>query len=313
MKLSVIVVAYDMVREIPRTLQSLSRSYQLEAASLDYEVLLIENGSGDSLDEAVVRSFGPNFHYHYLRDPPPSPAYALNYGAEHSAGDILCFIIDGAHLLTPGVFKLALAAFRAFDNPVVANRYFFLGPAEQNDSILAGYDKQREDALLASINWPEEGYRLYEIGVPLQGDVPQITWFNKMTESNCLFMYRDVFERIGSADERFNFPGGGFLNVDLYLNACELAGVIPVQLVGEGSFHQLHGGTTTNVTAAERDVKLQQYLDQYREIRQRSPKITAKDIFYLGHLPTSQSKIHMLSRPYNQRSGTNTQAIDAAN
>ena len=290
-----------MVREIPRTLQSLTRSYQLEVESLDYEVVVVENGSCDKLEQAVVKSFGPNFHYHYLRDPPASPAYALNYGVQHSKGEILCFMIDGAHLLTPGVFNLALSAFRAFENPVVATRYFFLGPAEQNDSILEGYDKQREDDLLAMINWPGDGYRLYEIGVPLQGGVPRITWFNKMVETNCLFIYRAAFERLGGADERFDFPGGGFLNIDLYREACELPTATPVQLVGEGSFHQLHGGTTTNVTPEERDTKVQQYLDQYRQIRGHALEVSTKNVFYLGHLPTLHSKIHMQNRPYNQR------------
>ena len=44
-RLSVIVIAHNMAREIPRTLTSLSRDYQLEAAELGYEVILIDNGS----------------------------------------------------------------------------------------------------------------------------------------------------------------------------------------------------------------------------------------------------------------------------
>ena len=52
MKLSVILVAYDMAREIPRTLESLSRSYQERAENLEYEVLLLDNGSPVPLDEA---------------------------------------------------------------------------------------------------------------------------------------------------------------------------------------------------------------------------------------------------------------------
>ena len=43
MKLSVILISYDMAREIPRTLQALSRTYQHDAADLDYEVLLVDN------------------------------------------------------------------------------------------------------------------------------------------------------------------------------------------------------------------------------------------------------------------------------
>ena len=35
MKLSIIVIAYEMAREIPRTLQGLARDYQLGAQSLE--------------------------------------------------------------------------------------------------------------------------------------------------------------------------------------------------------------------------------------------------------------------------------------
>ncbi len=301
LKLSVILVAHNMRREISRTLQSLITDYQVNCENLDYEVLVIENGSTEKLDAKTVESFGPQFRYHYLQDPPPSPAYALNYGAKHSTGNILCFMIDGAHLLTPGVFKQAMSVFGAIENPVVLTRYFFLGPSDQNESVLTGYCKEKEDALLEKIDWPHEGYRLFEIGVPLQGDVPKITWFNKMIESNCLFMYRSTFERVGGADEGFDMPGGGFLNIDLCKEASDLPGAQPVQLIGEGSFHQIHGGTTTNVTAEERDEKVSAYLAQYRKIRGHEVAASEKDVYYWGHLPTFHSKIHMLNRPYNQR------------
>jgi glycosyltransferase involved in cell wall biosynthesis len=296
-KLSVIVIAYNMVREIPRTLQALTRSYQLDCADLDYEVLVLDNNSSDRLDERMVASFGDNFHYHFLQDAPPSPAWALNYGARHSSGDILCFMIDGAHLLTPGAFRMALASFGAFRNPLVLTRYFYLGPGSQNESILEGYNQAEEDRLLASIDWPRDGYRLFEIGVPLQGRQPKITWFNKMFETNCMFIARSLFERIGGADERFDIPGGGFLNMDLYNEAASVDGVVPVQLIGEGSFHQLHGGTTTNVSPEERDAKVESYREQYRRIRGRECTVTDKDIYFFGHLPTHHSKIHMWSRP----------------
>ena len=39
---------------------------------------------------------------------------------------------------------------------------------------------------------------------------------------------------------RFSQPGY------IYKRSCDTTGVTPVQLIGEGSFHQLHGGATTN-------------------------------------------------------------------
>ena len=51
MKLSVILIAYNMQREIPRTLQSLAPSYQQGMEEVDYEVLVLDNNSSEPLDE----------------------------------------------------------------------------------------------------------------------------------------------------------------------------------------------------------------------------------------------------------------------
>ena len=293
MKLSVIVIAYDMQREIPRTLQSLTRDYQQGVSDLDYEVLVMDNGSPQPMDSTTIAAFGDAFHYHYLQSPPPSPAHAMNRGAELARGDILCFMIDGAHLLTPGVFQHALASFRAFGEAVVLTRYFFLGPGHQNDTITQGYGQQEEDRLLKKINWPHDGYRLFEIGAPLRGEADKITWFNKMAESNCLFLSKSLYRHIGGVDERFDIPGGGFVNLDLYKRAADYPASQPVLLIGEGSFHQVHGGTTTNVTPEERDARVAHYKAQYREIHGCDLEASTKHVHYLGHLPTPASKIHI--------------------
>jgi glycosyltransferase involved in cell wall biosynthesis len=297
MKLSVLVIAYNMRREIPRALMSLGRDYQRGIDDLDYEVLVLDNNSSEPLDKAVVEGFGPEFRYHFLEGAPPSPAYAINYGASRASGDVLCLMIDGAHILTPGVLRLGMAAYRAFRNPVVLTRYFFLGPGSQNDTILDGYCQEVEDGLLDRIEWPGDGYRLFEIGAAFQGAEPNVTWFNRMFESNCLFMSRRTFETIGGADERFDYPGGGFLNIDLFIQSSSLEDVEPVQLVGEGSFHQVHGGTTTNVEPELRESRVEQYKAQYREIRGGDAVVTEEQVYYLGHIPTERSKIHR----YNHR------------
>ena len=293
MKLSIILIAYNMRREIPRTLQSLARTYQKNARELDYEVLLVDNGSPQPLTEDLWHHIDVPVRLITVTDAHPSPASAINRAAAQARGELLCLMIDGAHLLTPTVFDLALGADRAFSNAVVATRYFFLGPDEQNLSIARGYDKQREDQLLNNIEWPERGYGLFEIGSPLRAGAKNITWFNRMFESNCLFLKKSLFNGIGGADESFDSPAGGFLNLDIYKRACDTEGVTPVQLVGEGSFHQLHGGTTTNVSMEQRKLKTEQYRQQYRAIRGHDQVMTDKDVHYMGHLPTQGSKIHL--------------------
>ncbi len=293
MKLSIVLVSYDMAREIPRTLQGLARNYQQEAQDLEYEVILVDNGSPAPLDEASWSGTDVPVRVIRLEDASPSPAHAINVAAGEARGELLCLMVDGAHLLTPGAFRLAQSCFAAFENPVVAVRYFYLGPDEQNVSIANGYDKSVEDQLLASINWPDDGYRLYEIGTPLRAGARNITWFNRMFESNCLFMRRSFFQEIGGADESFDFPGGGFLNLDLYKRAIDSPGAIPVQLIGEGSFHQLHGGTTTNVGQEQQNTRLASYLDQYKAIRGHGDLMSKKTLYFMGHLPTTASKIHL--------------------
>lgn len=297
MKLSIVLIAYNMRREIPRTLQGLARSYQQGAENLDYEVLLVDNGSPEALDESVFEGIDIPARLITVDNAHPSPASAINAVAAQARGEILCLMIDGAHLLTPGVFELMLTAYRAFDEPVVATRYFFMGPDEQNISIENGYNKAEEDRLLKLIDWPGDGYRLFEIGAPLRAGPSSITWLNKMFESNCLFLRKSLFDAIGGADERFDLPGGGFVNLDIFKRACDAPGVVPVQLIGEGSFHQLHGGTTTNVSMDKRRSQTEKYREQYIAIRKSDQVMTTKDVHYLGHQPTTASKISRKSYP----------------
>ena len=82
--LGVVVVVHNMHREARRTLHSLSRSYQWGIDDLDYEVIVVENGSDPEqrLGEELVRSFGPEYRYIDLGDgASPSPASARSIAA----------------------------------------------------------------------------------------------------------------------------------------------------------------------------------------------------------------------------------------
>ena len=95
----------------------------------------------------------------------------------------------------------------------------------------------------------------------------------------------ELFDRIGGADERFDFPGGGFVNLDLFREATEQQDTSLVYIMGEASFHQVHGGTTTNVAPEERERRVAVYREQYRDIRSREFAVAKKAIEYVGHLP----------------------------
>lgn len=296
MKLSVIVISYDMAREVPRTLQGLARDYQLGAADLEYEVLLVDNGSPEPLDPASWAHVDVPVTLIRPENPSTSPAPAINEALALAKGELLCLMIDGAHILTPGVFQKALDSFAAFGDAVVAIRYFYLGMEEQTISIDKGYNQAAEDNLMERINWPSDGYRLFEIATPLRAGAPRLNWFNRMFEANCLFMKRALFEEQGGANERYDYPGGGFLNLDVFKTAVEAPGVTPVQIIGEGCFHQVHGGTTTNSSGPARDEKLAKYRAQFEEIRGSKEVVSKVDFCYLGNMLTMASNITAVER-----------------
>jgi len=58
-------------------------------------------------------------------------------------------------------------------------------------------------------------------------------------------MHRFDYEKLGGYDERFQSPGGGLVNLDFYKRACDKLDNLII-LLGEGTFHQIHGGVATN-------------------------------------------------------------------
>jgi cephalosporin hydroxylase len=281
-RLSVVVVFYNMRREAERTLRSLTRDYQQGIGDLPYEVIAVENGSraDQRLGDDFVRSFGPEFRYVDLgADATPSPVGALNRGIELSTGDTLALMIDGAHVLTPGVFRYALQGIDNYATAIVAVQQWYVGPGQQGDAMIAGYDEAFEDELFAEIDWPTNGYRLFEVG-QFVGDRD---WFDGLWESNCMFVPRRVLEQSGCFDERFTVAGGGYANLELYERLGNSPDVNMVSLLGEGSFHQVHGGTTTNQTEAdERRRRIGSYAQHYQELRGRPFKGPGKPIHYVG-------------------------------
>jgi cephalosporin hydroxylase len=284
--LSVVVVFFNMRREAARTLHSLSRSYQRDVQDLDYEVLVIDNGSepGQRLSPAYVASFGPEFRLLELDgEAHPSPTGALNAGIAASRGEALALMIDGAHVLSPGVLHFGMKALRIYEPAVVATQQWYVGPGQQGDAQHAGYDQRAEDRLFASIDWPVDGYRLFEIG----HFIGERDWFDGINESNCLFVPRKLLEQVGGFDENFSMPGGGFANLDLFERLAHAPGVTPASILGEGTFHQFHGGTTTNVAdETARRERVVSYRRHFEELRGRRLVSGRRPVRYVGAMTT---------------------------
>jgi len=165
--LTMVVVFYNMRREAKRTLHSLSRSYQTGLDDVDYEVIAVDNGSDPDqrLDEAFVESFGPEFRFIDMGpDAPASPIFALNAGIAAANGHNIGVMIDGAHVLTPGVLHWGLEGLAQHEPAIVTTQQWYVGPGQQPEVMAHGYDQGYEDELFEKIQWPQNGYRLFEIG-----------------------------------------------------------------------------------------------------------------------------------------------------
>jgi cephalosporin hydroxylase len=279
--LAVVAVFYNMRREAARTLHSLTRSYQREIDDLDYEVIVVENGSKSDqrLGEEFVRSFGREFRYLDLgAEATPSPAGAINRGIAATAAPTVALMIDGAHVLTPGVLRFGMQGLSAYAPAIATVKHWYVGPGQQPEAVAGGYDTEFEDRLFAEIDWPTDGYRLFEIGYFI-GDRD---WFDGDWESNCIFVPRTLLEQAGGMDESFSAPGGGFVNLDFFERMVGAPGVSLVTLLGEGSFHQVHGGTTTNLS--EPNELIRSYDDEYEELRGRRFQVPAQRAHYIGSL-----------------------------
>ena len=288
--LSVVVVFFNMRREAERTLHSLARRYQRGIDDLTYEVIAIDNGSAPEhrLRRPEVERFGPEFRLLDLRDAAtPSPTTALNRGVRESRGDAVALMIDGAHVLTPGVLRYAMTGLASYRPAVVGLQQWYVGPGQQGDAQRRGYDQEAEDRLFRSINWPADGYRLFNIGHFI-GDRD---WLDGMTESGCLFVPREVLEQVGAYDDSFDMAGGGFANLELFERLANHPGLTLTTVLGEGSFHQVHGGTTTNISAdAERRETTAGYAAHFEGLRGRKLLGADKDMHYVGALATGAAR-----------------------
>ncbi len=279
-RLSVIVIAYDMAAQALNTLKSLAPGYQNGIAADDYEVIVVENRSSHCMDAAAIAALPGNFRYLLRENDSVSPARAINEALAEARGSMIGIMIDGARMVTPGVLRFALMAHQISPMAVVAVPGYQLGPEPQHVNTSRSFAQDIE--ALSSIDWPAKGYKLFSIASISQAN--RTGFLTPFMESNCLFAPTTLLRDMGGAEERFDLPGGGALNLYLYHKLVNHPETVYFVLPGEGSFHQVHGGVTTSARAGREDF-LAQILTQLNTILGEPFKSPKCSPILLGTLP----------------------------
>ncbi|MBC2777498.1 methyltransferase domain-containing protein [Parasphingopyxis marina] len=296
-KLSVVVIAHEMARELPRTLRSLSPAMQIALDAEDYEIIVVDNGSKQKpFDREACAAIAPNIRFLSEESGSVSPVGAINTGIAAARGALVGVMIDGARMASPGLLNHAIQAAQIGRQAVIGSFAFHLGDEIQSKSVQTGYDQRAEDALLASIEWEKDGYRLFDISVFASSS--KQGWFALPAETNALFMHKSRWRELGGYDPRFEQPGGGLANLDMWHRACMAAGSEVIMLLGEGTFHQFHGGVATNSAVS----KFSTYNAEYAAIRGHDyqlPPVTPK--FYGSLRPNQLDGLAQAARAPNEK------------
>ena len=286
-KLTIVVIAFNMHREIKRTLYTLDSRYQRNIKSADYEVIVVDNGSEIPLSASELQSdFDGQLRIMRLPSGSPSPVTAVNAGVAAARAAHVAVMVDGARMVSPGLLRGFLDALKIHAEGFVYTLGWHLGDEPQNISMTKGYNQAVEDRLLRSFDWRKNGYQLFEHAC-LAMSCRQ-GWFSKISESNCFAMSRKQFQFLGGFEARFQSPGGGLVNLDFFSRAILNPLLTPIVLLGEGSFHQFHGGVATNVV--RKDHPWERFQSEYQAIRGDVFKAPDYVPIYYGSVPPEAHK-----------------------
>jgi glycosyltransferase involved in cell wall biosynthesis len=147
-KVSIIVISYNMNRELPRTLLSLSVPFQKGITRDEFEVILIDNGSKVPPTASDFSHLDIDLRVVSMDNPTKSPVPAINFSLKQVNGEIIGVYIDGARIASPRLIASARDAITYNQRAFVGSRGRYLGNKFQRVAIVEGYNQQVEDDFL---------------------------------------------------------------------------------------------------------------------------------------------------------------------
>lgn len=291
--ITLIIAAYNIPQQLQRTLTSCTAIYQNVDPS-NLEVIIIDNGSDVPLQKSDFPNF-PRVSKVIRIDGRSSPVFGMNVGIEEAKYSTVALMIDGAHMLTPGVIGNAKSIIDLKRRAVINVPQYILGCESQNlRSVENAFDREAED--LRQLGWPADGYTLFDYAV-VAGEGANKHYLDAI-ESNCLVTTKEVLADCGAYDERFDEAGAGLANIELFNRLCHDPKNQYVTLVGEGSFHQDHNGTTTSLSSDERDRVVKSYYEKYKEVTGDERNFSFRGPFLFGDVSICNRLIPTISREY---------------
>lgn len=259
--LSIVVAAYSMQREAPRTILSLLPPLQRQIDDLDFEIVVVDNGSPRPLrlDAPVVASRSVHLVRVSSSDALSSPARCINEAVRDVAtGELLIICIDGARLASSHLVRRTADVLNRHPDAFtfVASRH--LGPKPQMQSTREGYDQATEDELLSAVSWDADLDNLY--AASSRAGAHEATNPLIQNETNAFGITRMTWNRVGGYDEGFGTPGGGLCNLELFKRYVTRKHPLNVLLLGEATFHQVHNGAATS-SSGYFDASLAEYAE----------------------------------------------------
>jgi hypothetical protein len=285
--LTIVVVAYNLQRELHRTLATLERGYQRDIDDLAFEVIVVDNGSPTPVDAKAVASHGPEFRVHRIDNASPSPVDAANLGVRLAKGTFVGVVLDAARMVIPGVFSWALRAHATHPHAVVTPPAWHGGPAHQSVSVRQGYTIEAQDTLLDGLGWQANGYELFDASALAMAN--PTGFISTITEGCFLVVRKKDLLALGGLDPAFNIPGGGFAALDIFKRLAEAPGHQAIILLGEGSFHQLHSRDAH--TAQD---PFASWVANYRAVRGGDYEMPRINPWFFGHMPPQAQRFAYL-------------------